>query len=139
MDLAEWKDKFDAYNRMSNFADLIDPDGINIIDFLEMSTNFYEVSGRIREIFEKLRGGIAVIAMQKNPGTDYALGGLRSAEKARLYLSLEGHKCKIVKAKNWVDTMFNPNNLEIEFKLRNGCEFEAVSDWQQATEKKWGK
>ena len=121
LQLEHWKVRF--WERASNFADVIRPDAINIIDFLEMHDDFYRIGGLIKEIFDKLNKGIAIIALQKNPGTNYGLGGQRSLEKARLYLAMEPNKIKIVKCKNWQRADFNPNGQEIDFKLVNGCRF----------------
>ena len=79
-------------------------------------------------VCRKLQKGICIIALQKNRGTDLGLGGFRSMEKARLYLAMEPGKIKIVKAKNWA-TNTNPNGLQLEFKLIQGCQFQVVSDW----------
>ncbi len=120
LNLRDWK--FNPRERSQNFADIIQPDSINVIDFLEIHDEFYRVGGYLKDIHNKLKDGIAVIALQKNPGTDYGLGGARGLEKPRLYLAMEPGKLKIVKAKNW-KTETNPNNMEIEFKLVQGCKF----------------
>jgi hypothetical protein len=119
--LENWK--FHAWERSRNFEDVIRPDAINIIDFLELSEEFYKVSGIIKKIFDKLTTGIAVIALQKNKGRDEGIGGFRTLEKPRLYLAMEPNKLKIVKAKNWVSDVINPNGLEVNFKLVQGCKF----------------
>ena len=66
---------FKGYDRASGFADAIVPDEINIIDYLEVSDNFFAVGGEIRDIFDKLRGGVAVIALQKKLNADMGRGG----------------------------------------------------------------
>lgn len=82
---------FEAWERSANFADVIKPGKgkINIIDYLEIYDNFYEVGGKLAEIHKKLKGAICILALQKNPGTKMGLGGFRSAEKPRLYLSMD--------------------------------------------------
>jgi len=124
--LDQWT--FDPRERASNFADVIDPEDVNVIDFLEIHDEFYRIGAMIKEIFDKLKGGIAVIALQKNKNTDYGLGGMRSVEKARLYLAMEPGKIKIMKAKNWA-TEVNPNGLICDFKLVQGCKFIVQRDW----------
>jgi hypothetical protein len=126
--LTDWK--FTPKERSSNFSDVIKPDAINVIDYLEISDDFYRVGGMIREIYDKLKSGIAIIALQKNPNTDVGLGGMRSLEKARLYLAMEQGRLKIVKAKNW-QTSLNPNGLGIDFKLVQGCKFVYENDWKK--------
>ncbi len=123
--------KFDIWERSAFFHDVIRPDDINVIDFLEIHDEFYKVGGMIKQIYDKLNKGIAVIAIQKNPGRDEGLGGMRSLEKARLYLAMETGRLKIVKCKNWVNTSFNPNRLELDFKLVNGCKFVEATEWRK--------
>ena len=127
--LDAWSDTF--IGRSSNFADVIQPDDINIIDFLEITKDFFLVAEHIKQIFEKLRTGIALIALQKNPGMELGLGGGRSVEKARLYLSMEKGKIRIIKCKNWANTSFNPNRLELDFKLVKGCKFIESTEWRK--------
>ena len=120
--LDKWN--FKAYERSSNFGDVIKPgEGvINIIDFLEIYESFYEVALRVYEIWKKLNGAIAIIALQKNPGVKVGLGGYRGMEKPRLYLSMDKGSITIAKAKNW-KTMKNPNDLQYKFNIIDGCKF----------------
>jgi hypothetical protein len=118
---------FTPIERAGNFADVIQPNDINVIDFLEIHQDFYMVGQWIKDIFDKLDKGIAVIAIQKNTGkgVDIARGGVGSLEKPRLYISLSNnpHTLKIVKAKNWVNDMINPNGLFMRYKIVGGCQF----------------
>jgi len=116
--------------RSGNFADVIKPDEINIIDFLEMTDNFYLIAQYIKEMFDKLTIGIAIIAIQKNPGQALGLGGGRSIEKARLYLSMEAGRLRIEKGKNWANQTVNPNGLGINFKLVQGYQFMPRGIWE---------
>lgn len=127
--LDSWK--FKAIERSVNFSDVIKKDAINIIDYLELHDEFYKIGGYIKDIYEKLDQGVAIIALQKNAGALYGLGGARGIEKARLYLTLDNHRLKIEKAKNWVNSQINPNGLELEFKLHKGCQFELIEDWKK--------
>jgi hypothetical protein len=136
-DLQDWK-KMRFLSRSTNFADVIDPDGINIIDYLEIHDNFYLVGQLIKDIFDRLSKGLAFIAIQKPTGRDTALGGERSLDKARLYISLErpreGHEfnvARIVKAKNWRDPERNPNKLEMSYKLVKGYDFHIMRPWKR--------
>jgi hypothetical protein len=122
---------FSAWERMDNFADVVKPDSINIIDFLEVYDEFYKVGGMIRDIYDKLDKGIAVICLQKNKGSDHGLGGARSIEKARLYMSMGNSQIKIVKGKNWANPHENPNGLYKDFALVGGCKFVDQSMWKR--------
>ena len=127
--LSSWK--FKAIERSSNFADVIKPNGINVIDFLEIHDDFWKVGGLIKDIHDRLDKGIAVIAIQKDPQKEYGVGATRSIEKARLYLTMDANKVRIAKAKNWVHETINPNGLELHFKLVQGSEFIVEQDWKK--------
>ena len=122
VDMEEWQTRLKVWERSSEFSVVIKPDAINIIDFLEVHEEFYKVGGYIKDIHDKLDKGIALIALQKNPGNDYGLGGARGLEKPRLYLSIDSGRIKIVKAKNW-KTTDNPNGFVAKFRLINGNKF----------------
>jgi hypothetical protein len=128
--LENWRDvKF--IERASDFSTAIRPEGLNIIDFLEIHDEFYKVGALIKDIFDKLTTGLAVIAIQKNKGRDEGLGGQRSLEKPRLYMAMEPGKLKIVKAKNWLNATMNPNGMCMEFKLAKGCYFKGTGTWRR--------
>jgi hypothetical protein len=131
--LTDWR--FHAWERTDNFHDAIRPGKgkLNIIDFLEVSEDFFKVGGMLKAIHDKLDGALAIVALQKNRGTDLGLGGGRSLEKPRLYMALEPGKLKIVKAKNW-KTDRNPNGLEIRFKTVNGCDLIPQGNWLNSIE-----
>ncbi len=130
LDLNEWK--FRAFERSGNFADVIFPDAINLIDYLEVTTDFYLVAEEITAIWNKLHKGMAIIAVQKKRGQELGRGAEFSAEKPRLYLTMDGGKpagkLKIVKAKNWIDPAVNPNSLEWSFRLHGGADFEVIEE-----------
>lgn len=125
-DLTSWK--FHPKDRSRDFADVIEPDAINIIDYLEVHEDFYRIGGMIKDISDKLKKGIAIIALQKDKAKDYGLGATRGLEKARLYITMNPNELKIVKAKNWRNSR-NPNGLMLNFKLYQGCKFSVVKDW----------
>jgi len=126
--------KMEAYERMNNFVDLIKPNAINIIDYMEIVRDFHEVAGFISEIYQALDQGVAFIALQKKSNEQFARGGEFSAEKARLYLTLEnnapfGGICRIGKAKSFPAGK-NPNGLEVDYKIYGGWRMEPVSRWR---------
>ena len=92
--LSAWE--FEARQWKGN-PDVIDPDGVNIIDYLQAGTNAWEIQGAISQILEKLTRGVAIIAIQKKPGAAYGTGGVYSAMDASLVLSLEWGKASITK------------------------------------------
>lgn len=120
---------FQMWDRSHHFADVIRPNAINVIDYLEsLEGEDYKVSSYISQIWNKLDKGIAVIAIQKNKGRDIGRGGEGTLSRSRLYLSIDDGIIKIVKAKNWA-TEENPNGLCRRFKLIQGWKFISTSEW----------
>ena len=125
---------FHAFERSDNFSDVIRPDAINIIDYLELTDNFYLVAGKVMEIFKKLRKGITIIGLQMAPGGKLGRGGAFSLEKARLNMTIsknppDGAILRIVKAKKRARPDLNPNNQRCDFKLVNGTRLILTKDW----------
>lgn len=133
--LQDWK--FYPYHRATNFADLITPKKkIFIVDFLEVTTDFWKVAQYIQEIHNKLKEGICIIALQKSEGKDNGRGGDFSKEKARLYITLDYlsdkkvNQVKIVDAKAWRGEI-NPRGLYRNYKLVKGAKFIPDSAWNE--------
>ena len=129
--LANWKIK--VWERVEQFHDVIKPDALNIIDYLEEAEEPFKIAARITQIHMKLKQGVAVIALQKPKGRDEGVGGRGTLEKPRLYLAIgrkEGENIiKIVKAKNRKQPNINPNNMILKFKLYDGIKFEKTVNW----------
>lgn len=120
------------YSKTHDYADAIDPTGINIIDFLEVYEDFYKVGAEIKKIFDRLTTGVAFIALQKKRGEMFGRGGEFTIEKARLAISLftHGHledgivgSAMITKCKNFIAGK-NPDHQEIFYALRDGYFYE---------------
>ena len=122
---------FPIYDRADNFGDVIEPDKINVIDYLDLNSEVYLIGDEIEKIYRKLNRGIAVIAIQKKPGQDIGIGGLYSWKRAKFYCSLDSikegneylHKLVIVKARGRIDPKVNPLSVLIKFSLVNGIKF----------------
>jgi len=105
------------------FYDVIEPDAINVIDYLDLdgegeNQQVYMIGAVIKKLQRKLGKGIVIFALQKQKEKDMGYGGVYSAKLSNLYLSLDTvsqgdismlGKCKIVKAKDWGDV--NPVGL----------------------------
>jgi len=127
-----------AVERSRDFHDVLDPDGINFIDYLEVfDGEYFKLSSQLTLIHNALAGGIAVVGLQKKVGSDIGRGGEATLEKPRLALALSENKVqhfftvKIVKAKHYRDK--NPVGLEKDFIIRRrGTDIIEVSDWGYA-------
>ena len=94
--------RFDAVELYENWQDEIEQDYLNIIDYLDPGDNFFAVGQFIDTIRQRLRSGVAVIAIQKGTnkyrgrdGKDhysinqYGVGGQFSEHRARLVVHID--------------------------------------------------
>lgn len=125
--LDSWK--FTAIERAGDFHDVIRPDAVNIIDFLEVHEEFFKVGLFLKQIYDKLNTGVAIICLQRNKGNEAGLGGFRSLEKPRLYINMSSDQVEIIKAKNWQKPAINPNGLRSKFILQDGWKFGSKEGW----------
>lgn len=126
MKITDWK--FHPYSRDDNFADVIKPNDVNIIDYLEMVEEHWLVAKRLKEIHNKLDQGIAIVLLQKPANRDTGMGGEKGLQKPTLYVAIDYDRAKLVKVKSWkgVD---NPNKKIVEFKLWHGWKFAPRGHW----------
>jgi len=125
--LSEWSKNVNFIRRHRDFAEVIDPNGLNFIDFLKVYKDFYAVGGLIFDIDNMMEDGVCIICIQKNEGEKYALGGQRTEEEARLYLSMSKGTLGITKAKHWKSR--DTNDLSINFNITGRGEFETIETW----------
>ena len=119
--------KFKVVNRYDNYQDVIDPDGLNIIDYLDANEQgeYYKIAPYLKGLHRKLRNGIAVVALQKPPGRSDAFGGTNIRGVAALYLAIDKGRLEVIKAKDWVNE--NPNGRKYSFDITHyGSCFENI-------------
>jgi hypothetical protein len=130
---------FEAYERYDNFADVIQPDHISVIDYLDMHSDVYVIGEEIDKIFRKLTSGVAIIGIQKPPAQvsiykgvkkvisrDLGYGGAYSAKRSVLYISLDRNICKLIYVKNSVNGHVNPNNMQWSYGFDKAGRFTNV-------------
>jgi hypothetical protein len=119
------------YRRTSDWHDVIKTGGgnLNILDYIELHDNFYQIAGILAKIHEKLNGAIAVCCIQKDPKQLYGRGGSFTQEKPVLSLSLDSGTATISKCKEWQENVDNPNNMRYDFKLVDGCRLIKERGW----------
>ena len=117
------------YERSGDFCDVIRPNDVNIIDFMEIHDEHWKVGGLMREIHEKLGKGCCLVALQKHPQKDYGSGGIAGVEKARLVINLDREEMNnyltIKVAKCRANPDINPRGLKFRYKLASGCHWVA--------------
>jgi hypothetical protein len=122
-------------DRSTGFQDILDPEGLNCIDYLEPPNgDYYLMAPTITEVFSKLTTGVAVIGIQKKFGSDIARGGEATLEKPRLAIALSYNKeknfftAKITKAKTYRGD-HQITGKEIDFLIDRGVKIIPVSGW----------
>ena len=129
---------FHAYERSDSFEDVIQPGKyvLNVIDYLEITDEFYLISKRLADIYKNLHDSVAIIAIQKrSKNSDLPLGAQRALEKPRLAIALSAgsksqpNKATILKCKNR-KTTHSMIGKSRDYKLIAGCEFRCGSpEW----------
>lgn len=127
---------FNVYERYDNFADVIKPDHISVIDYLDLNSEFYLAGAEIDSIFRKLTCGIAIIGMQIPPSSvtyvkgvkkvierDLAYGGGTTAKRAFIYISMFSHKLKLKHAKKPAQKNINPDNMTWTYSFDENGQF----------------
>lgn len=136
---------FTVYERYDHFADVIHPDRISVIDYLDMNSEVYLVGAEIDAIFRKLKDGVAVIGLQKPPPSityergvkkvhdrDLAYGGGFTAKRAVLYVSMGANKFKLVYVKTPAQPRVNPNNMTFTYNIaEDGIHFANIKQYQE--------
>ena len=120
---AQKQDKFFPVKQGDfEFADVLEPNAINLIDYIDRNDDLFLIGGDIKQLQAKLIRGIVVFALQKKRGSAFGYGGLPSAKLSNLYITLDTKyqsakamhgEAKIVKCKDWVDN--NPVGLHCEY------------------------
>jgi len=134
--LANWK--IVGYKCHNNFDDYIEsnPKRIYIVDYLEVHENFFEIAKPIRKIHEKLGDAICIIGIQMKSGATLGRGGDFSAEKARLYLTMDYNheekrtKVTIYDAKEPRPPLDNVRGKWRNVKIVDGNKLQAYLEWQ---------
>jgi hypothetical protein len=130
-----WK-RIEFINKNTDIPDAITPDALTIVDYLEISDNFFLIAETLKEIYENLNNGVAIIFIQKDPSKDFGRGATFSIEKARLYVTVDpdppnGSIARIKSAKNWSQAGLNPKGLARRFWIKNGALIRPDNDWHE--------
>jgi hypothetical protein len=74
---------------MAELADMIGPNDLNIIDYLEITDQFYRVGEALRLLRSRLERGVLMVFLQKAPGKDDGLGGMHNLSLSRLAFTMD--------------------------------------------------
>ncbi len=120
--------KFETIRRFEGHQDIILPDAVNVIDWLNLQGDkTYLISNVLQDIKASLNRGIAVVVIQKAEDKKLGRGGSFSQELASIYLTLDYQRLTVVKAKAW--NHLNPNGKMYGFNLGDrGTKFNNIHE-----------
>lgn len=115
---------------------------LNVIDYLKVHDNFYEVAKKLERIGAAVPNGCAMVAMQMKRGEDTPRGGDFGLEECRLAVALmydretQIRTCRIIKCKFPADPLYNPEGMEIDFEILPNGMFQPVTKWEYVDKEK---
>jgi len=118
---------FEVVERRSNHKDILLPDGLNIIDWINLTDNFYLIGKILEDIQATLRKGLAVVVLQKSESKAMGRGGDFSRDLASLYLTIDPGTIKVEKCKSYNGD--NPNGKRYAFDIVDkGSHFQDIHE-----------
>ena len=137
--LEDWNFKFAS--EITSYADILQPDAINIIDYLEVQEGkYYEFPSILADIHQHLRGNaIGIVMLQKRTNKDTGAGGEALEEKPVLVFNIDknypqGAILTAKKVKNMRDEYHDIEGHRMNFKLQGGINFYPMGIWEPEME-----
>ncbi len=116
-----------GFTDATNYEEIIEPDKINIIDWVGLRDNYYQIENIIQDMKAYLNKGIAVLVLQKKEGQDAPVGGEFAYRRADVCFTISKGLLKVLKVKDWNPP--NPNYKTFAFKITdNECHFDNVHE-----------
>ncbi|HZV47857.1 MAG TPA: bifunctional DNA primase/polymerase [Thermodesulfovibrionales bacterium] len=142
--ISDWQANIKAASRSYDFEGVIqhhNQNGLTCIDFLEeVDGEYFKIPTSIRNIYDALKTGVAVIAIQKKSQSQYGKGGEATREKPVLYMTLDllcilesddkrAIFCALKLDKVKESIKGNMEGKELHFRIDDGCKMTVVMDW----------
>ena len=132
--LDDWDEHVRFRVRASNFAPVLKPACLNVVDYLELYKDFQEAGLPMKEMFKRQQGqpGVTFVGLQMKHGNVLGRGGSLGMEKPFLYLTIDYfqecglNRLVIEKAKDPANKDINPNGMDFWFRIEEGCKFVPV-------------
>ncbi|HAY22655.1 MAG TPA: hypothetical protein DCY27_10925, partial [Desulfobacterales bacterium] len=115
---------------MNRLMAFLDPDGINIIDYIKIHDKFYGIGECLEKIHAQLNRGIAVVFFQKDPGVNHLLGKSFPEHLPRVVMMIDidrttGLRClQFTKVKFPARKGDKPEKRKIWFSIKDGVSLE---------------
>jgi len=93
MNWVEWMNgdmpRFQLLPVGSDYEDYIEPDHINVVDWISLPGEYYLIDRVMKSIKDRVGTGIGVLVLQKNKDAEFAEGGERSERYADVVLKID--------------------------------------------------
>jgi hypothetical protein len=134
----QWRNAVTFIRQTSEWWDKILPDGLNVVDYLIEYKEAYMIADFIWKIHQKLKQGIALVVVQRDPLKPYPAGGRATRDIPRLVLSLMHHKLRLEDVKSFHTTEYgNPTGLMRKYKQVSWWKFQPASEWYLEADEKY--
>jgi hypothetical protein len=120
-------------NDIKRLVELLDPNGINIIDYIKINDKFFNIGECLGKIHARLDKGIAIVFFQKDPYVDHLLGKSFPEQLARVVMMVDIDRktglCRLrfTKVKFPTRKGDRPEKREIWFSIKDGVSLERSS------------
>jgi hypothetical protein len=134
----KWMNRVKFVRRHDAWWDLIQPNGLNVVDYLIEYDKAYLLADYIWQIHKKLKDGVAMVVVQRDPLKPYPSGGRATRDIPRLILSLIHHKIRLEDVKTFWETLpHNPTGMTCKYKKVHWWKFMKDGDWHTDDEEKY--
>jgi hypothetical protein len=118
--------KFELIERHEDWKYAIEPDAINIIDWVNIADgDFWKVGTLLEGMKGKVHKGLLLVVLQKNESKDLGTGGQFSEHMADDYFLLDFQRLTVRKVKEHDNTM-QPNGKVYGFEIVDGVHFSNI-------------
>jgi hypothetical protein len=134
----EWKRVLTVIRQTGEWWDKIQPDGLNVVDYLIEYEKSYLIADYVWRIHQKLKTGIALVVIQRDPFKPYGAGGRGTRDIPRLVMSLIKHKIRLEDVKSFYPSEHgNPTGLARKYKQASWWNFIPDSEWEHEEDAKY--
>jgi len=92
--------KFELLPVYERHEDYILPNALNIIDWIHIRENLWEIASKVEDIQKPLRDGIAIIFTQKSHGKPFGVGGDWGSFFASVYMTIDNERLTVMYVKS---------------------------------------
>jgi len=117
-------------NDIKRLLDLMDPNGINVIDYIKIHDKFFTVGQPLEKIHSRLDQGIAVVFFQKDPYVDHLMGKSFPEHLARVAMMIDIDQVTQLRLLKFTKVKFpahkgdRPEKHKIWFSVKDGVVLE---------------